>query len=156
MHILYVKIPIRKHSVAHVWTLNMCRLSLGGPIIPDTKQPALYKIPVLPVGERVLLHLRCTIGACGALSILPYVALPVSMAGELCQHTGYPSPAPCVRHCPAPHLPLPGLHRLLLPGSHLLRVCLNGICITYLLELTFRSWFDPHHGCHRFYDMLQI
>lgn len=58
------------------------RLSLGGPVIPDTKQPALYKIPLLPVGERVLLHLTCTIGACGALSIQPFVALPVSMAGE--------------------------------------------------------------------------
>ena len=61
------------------------RLSLGGPVIPDTKQPALYKIPLLPVGERVLLHLTCTIGACGALSIQPFVALPVSMAGlQLC------------------------------------------------------------------------
>ncbi|KAL0052511.1 hypothetical protein WJX82_003263 [Trebouxia sp. C0006] len=58
------------------------RLSLGGPVIPDTKQPALYKIPLLPVGERVLLHLTCTIGACGTLSVQPFVALPVSMAGE--------------------------------------------------------------------------
>ncbi len=61
------------------------RLSLGGPVIPDTKQPALYKIPLLPVGERVLLHLTCTIGACGTLSVQPFVALPVSMAGlHLC------------------------------------------------------------------------
>ena len=60
----------------------VCRLSLGGPLIPNTKQPALYKIPVLPVGERVLLHLTCTIGACGAVSVQPYVALPVSMTGQ--------------------------------------------------------------------------
>ena len=59
----------------------VCRLSLGGPLIPDTKQPALYKIPVLPVGERLLLHLRCSIGACGALSLQPFVALPVSIPG---------------------------------------------------------------------------
>ena len=60
----------------------ICRLSLGGPLIPDTKQPALYKIPVLLVGERVLLHLNCSIGGCGDLSIQPFVALPVSMAGQ--------------------------------------------------------------------------
>lgn len=60
-----------------------CRLALGGPLIPSTKQPALYKIPVLPVGERVLLHLTCTIGACGAVLVQPFVALPVSMTGQL-------------------------------------------------------------------------
>lgn len=92
----------------------MRRLSLGGPLIPDTKQPALYKVPVLPVGERVLLHLTCTIGACGALSLQPYVALPVSMAGEPSASLGLQA-APllqpcCLRRCPAAHLSLPGLH----------------------------------------------
>ena len=70
---------------------STCRLSLGGPLIPSTKQPALYKIPVLPVGERVLLHLTCTIGACGPVSIQPFVALPVSMTGQLPQCLSYPS-----------------------------------------------------------------
>lgn len=38
---------------------------------------------MLPVGERVLLHLTCIIGACGPVSIQPFVALPVSMTGQL-------------------------------------------------------------------------
>ena len=60
---------------------SMCRLALGGPLLPDTKQPALYKIPIIPVGERVLLHLQCSIRACGHLSVEPYVSLPVTISG---------------------------------------------------------------------------
>ena len=61
----------------------VCRLSLGGPLLPDTKQPALYKIPIIPVGERVLLQLQCSIRACGHLSVQPYVSLPVNMSGTV-------------------------------------------------------------------------
>lgn len=82
------------------------RLSLGGPLIPNTKQPALYKIPLLPVGERVLLHLTCTIGACGTVSVQPYVALPVSMSGEdlSLRCTAYSVPSTALL-APPPFLP---------------------------------------------------
>lgn len=57
------------------------RLSLGGPIVPETKQPALYKIPIIPVGESVQLHIGCFVQACGHLSVQPFVSLPVNMSG---------------------------------------------------------------------------
>lgn len=51
--------------------------------MPDAKQPALYKIPIIPVGERVFLHISCFIRACGHLSVQPFVSLPVNMSGVL-------------------------------------------------------------------------
>lgn len=104
------------------------RLSLGGPLIPSTKQPALYKIPVLPVGERVLLHLTCTIGACGPVSIQPFVALPVSMTGEdlSLRCTAYTVPSTALL-APPPLLPPPPhfFHQLAsMPyGCHMCGVC---------------------------------
>lgn len=88
---------------------GVCRLSLGGPLIPSTKQPALYKIPVLPVGERVLLHLSCTIGACGAVSLQPFVALPVSMTGQLPLQPCWPCYCPCYCLCYFVYMRLPVL-----------------------------------------------
>lgn len=64
-----------------------CRLSLGGPVVPETKQPALYKIPIIPVGERVLLHIGCFVQACGHLSVQPFVSLPVNMSGMHVMHS---------------------------------------------------------------------
>ena len=58
-----------------------CRLSLGGPLVSESKQAAMYKIPIIPAGERVTLHLRCHIQACAYLSLQPFVSLPLNIPG---------------------------------------------------------------------------
>jgi len=59
-----------------------CRLGLGGPIVPEAKQPPAYKLAMLPARDSVRWRFTVRITGFGRTSVQPFVSLPVEVPLE--------------------------------------------------------------------------
>lgn len=60
----------------HECRLGGCRIAVSGPVVPDSRQPPLYKVAALPAGETLEWRLRLRLSGFGAIAIQPLLTLP--------------------------------------------------------------------------------
>ena len=78
---------------------NNYRLGLGGPMVPEAKQPPAYKLAILPSKESVTWRFSLRIRGFGRISIQPFVLLPVQVPFEQGKRT-CPAQRSLCAYCP--------------------------------------------------------
>ena len=79
--------------------LCLCRVAVGGPLIPEGRHPPAFRVTTLPAGDSVTWQFTCRVGACARMTVQPYLDLPARAAvipGELlqqCHCVALPAPA---------------------------------------------------------------
>ena len=67
--------------------LCLCRVAVGGPLIPEGRHPPAFRVATLPAGDSVMWQFTCRVGACARMTVQPYLDLPARAAvipGECC------------------------------------------------------------------------
>ena len=60
--------------------LCLCRVAVGGPLIPEGRQPPAFRVTTLPAGDSVTWQFTCRVGACARMTVQPYLDLPARAA----------------------------------------------------------------------------
>ena len=60
--------------------LCLCRVAVGGPLIPEGRHPPAFRVATLPAGDSVTWQFTCRVGACARMTVQPYLDLPARAA----------------------------------------------------------------------------
>ena len=61
---------------AELVSMCCCRMAVSGPVVPDSRQPPLYKVAALPGGETLEWRLRFRLTGFGPITVQPLLTLP--------------------------------------------------------------------------------